>query len=275
MVVVQTEKDKMYLDGYLKNVLDKAKVIIKKDWDMCFLIDGKEREGKSILSMNCAAYCDPNFNIDKICFTPDELHKVINEAPKYSAVVYDEAFSGLNSRATMSMINRTIVQHLAEVGQKNLFLFVNMPTFFDLDRYVSIHRSRALCHVYHGENFERGHFAYYDDDKKKDLYLLGKKFYSYKTPRPNFIGRFTNHYPIDEVEYRKRKLKALRRRELGSEELSREKEITEYLFSRLLDVDKDNVLTTHEVKAKILKMPIATYYLHLRQAREQRPQLTE
>jgi hypothetical protein len=109
----------------------------------------------------------------------------------------------------MSDINKTLVSMLAEIRQRNLYVFIVMPTFFDLDRYAAIWRSRGLIHVYTDKGYGRGYFAYYNAERKKNLYILGKKFYDYRKPKPNFRGRFTNYYVVDEEEYRKRKLKAL------------------------------------------------------------------
>jgi hypothetical protein len=106
----------------------------------------------------------------------------------------------------MNKVNQSIVRMLTEIRYKNLFIFIVLPTFFDLVKYVALWRSRALLHVY-DVNFERGYFAFYDKDKKKELYIKGKKFYSYSSRivKPNFIGRFTNHYVVDKEEYIKRK----------------------------------------------------------------------
>ena len=41
------------------------------------------------------------------------------------------------------------------------------------------------------------------------LYIAGKKFYDYKKVRPNFRGRFSNNYPLDEEAYRKKKDESL------------------------------------------------------------------
>ena len=43
-----------YMDGFLKRNLDEAKRVIKKDWDMVFVIDGYEGSGKSVLAQHCA-----------------------------------------------------------------------------------------------------------------------------------------------------------------------------------------------------------------------------
>jgi hypothetical protein len=156
-----------------------------------------------------AFYVDPTFNIDRVVFTPKAFRDAIINSKPYQAVVYDEAYTGLSSRATMSLINRTLISMLAEIRQKNLFIFVVMPTFFDLDKYVAIWRSRGLIHVYTDKGYGRGYFSYYNKDKKKNLYILGKKFYDYRKPKPNFRGRFTNYYVVDEAEYRAKKLKSL------------------------------------------------------------------
>jgi len=158
-----TDKD-YYIDGYLNSNLKLAKTTIHKDWDMIFCVDGPEGSGKSVLTMQMAYACDPSFNNSRVCFTPSEFRKAILTANKYQAVVYDEAYTGLSSRATMSLINRTLISMLAEIRQRNLFVFIVMPTFFDLDKYVALWRSRALIHVYIGKNFQRGFFSFYNMD---------------------------------------------------------------------------------------------------------------
>jgi len=171
-----------YLDGYLKKNLDQAKRVIKKDWDMVFCVDGYEGSGKSVLAQQIAKYCDPTLDISRIAFTPKEFIDAINKAGKYQAVIYDEAYGGMSSRAAMSEVNRSLMSVLAEIRQKNLFVLVVMPCFFEMDKYAAVWRSRALIHVYTGDDFKRGFFSFYSQDRKKSLYVLGKKFYSYRQP---------------------------------------------------------------------------------------------
>jgi len=42
-------KETIYLDNLLKKKLDNVKLIMSKDWDCIFLIDGIEGSGKSTL----------------------------------------------------------------------------------------------------------------------------------------------------------------------------------------------------------------------------------
>jgi len=251
------------MDGYLKSNLDIAKAEIVNDWDMIFCVDGPEGSGKSVFSMQGAYYCFSRFSIDNIAFNPNQFRRCVLSQPKYSAIVYDEAYTGLSSRATMSVINRALVSMLTEIRQKNLFIFVVLPCFFDLDKYVALWRSRILIHVYtHG--FQRGYFSFYNYDKKKDLYLNGKKFYSYFKPKPNFIGRFTNHYVVDEAEYRKRKNIAASKREEDriKQEIIKEQQIS--LFNRICE--REDI--SDKIKSEIIGISDRTYYIWMQKRRE-------
>jgi hypothetical protein len=83
-----------------------------------------------------------------------------------------------------------------------------MPTFFLLDKYVVLWRARGLFHVYKKKG-KRGFWMYFNEEKKKRLYLEGKKLYSYKWPRSSFMGRFYNQYTVNEQAYRDKKSMSL------------------------------------------------------------------
>lgn len=199
----------MYMDGTLKTNYDSAKKSIKKDWDMFFVIDGAEGSGKSVFTLQSAFYCDPTFNISRVTFSPDEFKRAILNAKQYQAIVFDEAFSGLSSRRSMSGINHALVDMMAEIRQKNLFVFIVLPSFFELDKYAAIHRSRCLINVYH-KRFKRGFFKFYSFRQKRIMYLNGKKSYDYKAGKVAFRGTFTDFYPIDKEAYKQKKRKSLR-----------------------------------------------------------------
>lgn len=229
MQVIQLDK-KIYYDGYLKENLDIMKNAIKKDWDMVTIIDGEEGVGKSVLTQQCAYYLDPTINLSRICFTPSEFKEAILKAEKYQAVIFDEAYTGLSSRAATSRINKTLVSLLAEIRQKNLFIFIVMPTFFELDRYAALWRSRLLLHTYKGKGFQRGFFSFYNSEKKSELYMKGKKLYQYWV-KPNFIGRFCKGYVVDEQEYRKKKLQATK--DIDKEEQKENKKSLSNVIKRM------------------------------------------
>lgn len=257
-------KEGRYIDGILKDNLDIATDVIKKDFDMVFVIDGMEGAGKSTLAAQVASYVDPTFNIDRIAFTPKEFKEAVLKAKQYQSVLYDEAYGGLSSRATMSRINRTLVKMLTEIRMRNLFVFVVLPCFFDLDKYVALWRSRVLLHVYLKGKYERGRFMFFNIDKKKALYMCGKKYYSYAKPAANFYGTFVSFFPIDKKEYKKRKILATKTEE---EEL-KEVAIIAKEIKRDITENLEHLKLTNKQKAAVLSISDRTIYRYLSEVKE-------
>lgn len=210
IVKVNVGDREVVYDGYLeKNLALLKRMVTKKDFDGVIVVDGGEGFGKSVLAQQVAKYFDHDLSMDRIVFDAEEFVKAVQAAKPYQCIVFDEAYGGLAGRETMTKINRIIVKMLAEVRQKNLFLIFVCPSFFDLDRYVALWRSRCLLNVYLGKGLQRGFVSFYNVTKKKQLYLVGKKTYSYKLIKPNFRARFPKGYVVDEKEYRAKKLQAL------------------------------------------------------------------
>lgn len=266
MTLIDGEKGK-YINEFTRQNLELAKSVIQKDFDMIFFVDGAEGSGKSVLAMQLAYYCDRTININRICFSAKEFEKAVKSADKYTAVIYDEAYTGLSSRATMSLVNRTLINMLVEIRQRNLFIFILAPSWFDVDKYVVLHRSRGLFHVYLTDGFTRGSYAFYNVDRKKELYIQGKKFYNYRCAKPNFIADFTNWYSVDETAYRKKKTESLTAKNKETTDDVAIKEFKDNLFFWLQEVDAN---LTHEVKAKILQIPLPTYYYKIKKYNENR-----
>ena len=256
--VFQGTKHEYYMDGYLQENMDTAKKVIKEDWDMMFVYDGAEGAGKSTKAIQDAYYCDPTLTVDRITFTPFAFRDAILAATQYQAVVYDEAYSGLSSRGAMSLVNKSLVSMLTEIRQKNLFVFIVLPCYFDLDKYVALWRSRLLIHVYTAKGFKRGYFSFYNTERKKEMYMLGKKLYEYNKGKPNFKGRFTKYFPLDIDQYKKLKAKALKDR--GSGVMS--KEVQKIAQEAMFKVIQEKELgLTKDQKLGLLGMKQATYYL--------------
>src|SRR4030042_6253922 len=98
MVNVEFEDGKhRYMDNRLYEQIQIVKKKIKKDDDRVFLVDGRERGGKSVFTQQVARTFDHSFNYERMCFTEDEFAKWIDTAEKGQAVVYDEAYRGLGS----------------------------------------------------------------------------------------------------------------------------------------------------------------------------------
>lgn len=209
MVIVIKRNKEFYMDGRLNAKLDEYRRLIRQDRDYVYIVDGKEGSGKSVFSMQIAKKLDPDFTVDNIVWSIEDFKNKIMTLPKYSAVMFDEAFRGFSSRATLSTINKKLIQLLMECRQRNLHIIMVLPSFFELERYPALHRSEILAHVYE-KNGQRGYFCLFGNEQKKNLYILGKKFMSYSKPRAKFIGRFTNNYVVPEEDYRKKKEFSLR-----------------------------------------------------------------
>lgn len=216
MAVVEVKGESYHIDDKLKVKWDKIKdgKLKKEDDDRVFIVDGRERSGKSVFAFQQACYIDPSLvgDLSRVCFTPEEfLHAIRNtksEDGSTKCIMFDEAFRGLASRATMSKVNKQINQALMEVGQKNLVLWIILPSFFMLDIYPAMLRSNALFHIKKDKKGNSRSFHVYSSKKKNQLYQLGvRKGWSYNV-RTKFKGRFSKKMPggmeFDKA-YRKKK----------------------------------------------------------------------
>jgi len=192
-------KDGDYMDGYLKANLDYLEKSLHNDYDLFIAIDGRERFGKSTLGAQIAKYLDPSYNIDRCVFTADQFMDAVAKAKPFQAIVFDEAHGYLGSRQSMSKFNRMLIKIMSEMGSKNLIVIIILPNFFELDKYPAIHRTSCLINVH-----QRGSFKLFNYEKKKQLYLKGKRFYAYNVGA-NFHGKFTKHFPLNHNEYQAKK----------------------------------------------------------------------
>lgn len=212
MVKVIENGQEFYLDGYMKSNLDIVKKQINEaDMDFVGIVDGFEGVGKSVCAMQVGYYVDPTLDIDRICFTADEFKEAVLKAKKGQCIIYDEAITGAFSREAIQQMNVVLIKMMAQIRQKNLFMLLVLPSYFDLDKNLAIWRAKFLIHCHYGDKFQRGFFKFANLEKKKGIYIEGQKLYRYPKEdyKWNFRGRFTKYYPIDEAVYRKKKSKSL------------------------------------------------------------------
>ncbi len=210
-----------FVDNIAKDNLDEVRYrVLEKDFDFVTIIDGREGSGKSVLAQQLGAYLDPNFSLDNIVFTSERFIAKIKDpkVKKGSCIVLDEAFNAINSRASMSEVNRSMGAVATEMRQKNLFIIIVLPSFFDLDKQFAIHRASSLIHVYLKDNVDRGQYLIFPRSKKLYLYLNGKKTYNYSKPKSPYPPcRFPNRYTVDEYEYRLKKSEAFKKRTVSNQ----------------------------------------------------------
>lgn len=177
--------------------------------------------GKSTFAQQVAWYlADGDLQLKEITFTANGFKKSVVEGRQYKAVIFDEAFRGASSRSSLSKVNRDIIKLMQEVRQKNLFIFFILPSIWDLDKNIKLHRCKGVFHVHTRGNRERGYWKYYPNDMGDRDYNAFQRFfdnspnkYAYPARRQLagiISGRYTKWLPpsIDEVAYKKKKLGA-------------------------------------------------------------------
>jgi DNA-binding XRE family transcriptional regulator len=165
--------------------------------------------GKTTLSFQSAKYMSPNFDLSHVYWTPDSFLEALRTAQKGDTLVFDEAML-LSSRSALSAINRMIVIAMSMIRSKNLFIIFNVNSIFDIDRNLALSRADLLLHCYGDSLTDKGKFlAFFKGgdgmDRIKDLYINGKKYYSYSQPKANFYTTFSSYFVVDEEEYEKKK----------------------------------------------------------------------
>lgn len=200
MVMVKINEHKFSLDGFLRQNLEIMKKELKKDFDAFLIMSGRERFGKSTFAGQIATYLDPSYNLDRCVFTPDQFIEAVLNSEKYQAIVFDEAHGYLNVRGSMSKFNRILIKIMAEMGSRNLFIIICLPSFFELDRYPAIHRSTGLVAIK-----KRGRFGAYGYKSKFWLYVKGRKTFNMAEVHPDFYGTFSKYFVYDKAAYEKKK----------------------------------------------------------------------
>lgn len=208
MVTTDINGVHIYMDGYLKQNLDIAKLRVQKKWDCIGLYVGDEGDGKTVKALTDAFYQDPGLTIDRVCFNPLQFEEAVDKAPPFSAIVYDEADDLGGHWANKLLL--AIKRKFKRIRKKQLYIFLVTPTMFDLSKYFVIARTLYLIQVY-TDGLERGYFKFYGKKGKRMLYVKGKKEWDMDAWGCDFKGRFTKlpaNFPIDmseDGEYERKK----------------------------------------------------------------------
>lgn len=263
MVLINPKEGLEYsMDGYLVTLLTHFKdAVHNHNTSAVFIIDGRSGMGKTTLAIQIATMLYPTFDLKHVYFTPESFLEGLAAAEQFSVHVFDEAMI-LSNRSTMSQINKMIVQAMSMIRSKNIFIIFNINSVFDLDKNLALSRADLLLHVYGDNLIDRGNFAAFfkskgQEDRLKQLYLLGKKYYSYSKPKANFYGSFTSRFILDKEEYEKAKQIGINEFLKAGSKPSTKKEMVE---ARLIKYLKEEVGLSPEEIADIGNISRATVF---------------
>lgn len=140
-----------------------------------------------------------DLNMRNIVFKTEDLIKRSFELPRYSFMILDE--NDEIDEHYFSKLAKELRRFFKKCGQLNLFIMLVVPNFFQLRPSYAIGRTNFLIDVKFKGKFERGFFDFYSFQKKKKLYIEGKKTQNYNCVSPDFEGRFFGGYVVDKNYY--------------------------------------------------------------------------
>tara|TARA_R100001086_G_scaffold218332_1_gene135015 strand:+ start:2130 stop:3005 length:876 start_codon:yes stop_codon:yes gene_type:complete len=205
------DPDSVYVDGKLMERLDYIETrLLKKNWDVVIVVDGIEGSGKSTLAIQIGWLMSyGKLSIENMIIGLEDAPIKLEKGKSGDIFIMDEGSLSFSSKEVMKREQVELIKIFNVIRQKNLILIIVAPSFFDLNRYIAVHRSRCLIHVYTDKELNRGRFAYFNQKRKNILYSEGKKNYnSYAKPEANMFGTYTNWNPLGD-EYIKTKEKSL------------------------------------------------------------------
>ncbi len=251
------------LPSKLKDILNGFKwAINSKKQSAVLIVDGRSGMGKTTLSTQIASYMSESFALKDIHFTPDSFLEALTHTKKGDTIIFDEAML-LSSRAALSSINRMIVIAMSMIRSKNLLIIFNVNSIFDLDRNLALSRADLLIHCYGDSLTDKGRFLAFfkgadGNDRIKQLYIHGKKFYSYGFPKSNFNTTFSSYFTVNEAEYEAKKQIGVNKFLLGDkkEKTTRDKvardKLIAYLYQKrdILDLTQEKIAEIAGIGAK-------------------------
>jgi len=137
-----------------------------------------------------------------------------------------------------------------------LFVIIVLPTFYLLEKYVALWRTKCLIHV-HKSGGRRGYFKLYNKRKKQMMYLnpIGKRYYSYSHVKTKFTGRFYGKPAVDDIKYRKKKADAFRDgyKQTRNEKYLHHRDVLIWIMSKKLDVTQKEISDFLKIEGIALK----------------------
>lgn len=276
---MEEQKINLRIGNLLKNNLDILKEFPKHDWDNVLLVVGGEGNGKTTFVKIASYYLDSTVNIERWAYNAQQFEKILDrdDLPKGANVIWDE--SDELSQHWANNIVQVMKRKFKRIRKKNLTIWLITPTFFDMNKYLAISRSRVLFEVIAEPKYVDGKFTanrgwvnIFNRNSKRLLYVRGKKDWNmkaYKCEQWDNFGKVPNNYPISDEALEAKKDEAMK--ELLLQDNSPSKTLADYKlgcigrfysFRELEPVSR----WTHARVAEVFDMDVKTLYSYRKKA---------
>lgn len=140
---------------------------LRNRWDLICPVLGDVGKGKSTAAIQMAYALDPTFirvedsqvEFPRLCYSTEHARRIAEKAPKYSAIVLDEAHEGAMAMEWQKKENREFTKFAVYCRKRHLALFVCIPDLNLLLKFLRTQRcnwiwwfeERGWAFCYHGE----------------------------------------------------------------------------------------------------------------------------
>ena len=178
---MKVTKFNYYLNEFLISKLDLMIDRVKKKHpvlDSVLLIEGREREGKSTMSVACAYYISDKtgreFNHTHVFPDLDDLIEFAQKT-EGQIIIWDEpalhALTGDHASRTIKDLTRFLMM----AGKKRHFIIINMTYFNKFNDYLVWQRPLGMIHVYTKDNMP-GYYVYIRQKNLEGLWQDWRKY---------------------------------------------------------------------------------------------------
>lgn len=128
-----------YWEEILKNEIDSL-------WSIMVYIVGKRGVGKSVAAIKDALTLDPNFSVEQICFTKDQVNEFIEKYAYQGGKVgiWDEFGAEMHARTWYEDKQKSLVQKLEVIRETDITFFVVMPHIIFGDSSIDVLANFAI-----------------------------------------------------------------------------------------------------------------------------------
>ena len=160
------------------------KTLQANDFDVPICITGRERSGKSTLSIRMTKKLIKKIDLEKnIAYRTKEAQEKILAVERGGVVILDEAIRALYKMNFMKSEVKEITQLFAQIGTKNMVFFLNIPRIWDLSENIRNHRIKFWIHI-----IGRGHAVVFEPDRSPLVTDPWHRAENYKILKKAFFG---------------------------------------------------------------------------------------